>query len=163
MYVCVCMRVCVDVYDDVQSAWHLLIPNINAGRRSTLNRVLDGTLARGKVKILAGDFLVHINDVITCRLKMCSRIVTFCHENIITGRLIRLRMEDILRIDKLFLDGPNQIKRRLQLGFMIVRFGRCRDKRKPLVLGRDIMGGRHTAHVDVMLSIDLFLWDDELA
>jgi len=130
---------------------------------STLNRVLDGTLARGKVKILAGDLLVHVNDVITCRLKMCSRIVTFCHEDIITGRLIRLRMEDILRIDKLFLDRSNQIKRGLQLSLVIVGFGRCRDKRKPLVFCRDIMRGGNTAHVDVMLSVDLFLWDDELA
>ena len=39
-------------------------------------------LASGKVKVLAGDLLVDFNNVITCCLEMCCRIVTFRHKDL---------------------------------------------------------------------------------
>jgi len=121
------------------------------GVASTLDRVFNGALTSGKIKVLAGHLFVYVDNIIAGRLEVGCRVVRFCHENIISWKAL-FWGKDVLCVDELFVYCAQVLEGGLELCLRIGCLGGGGDESEPLALCADIVRRRHAANVNVYLS-----------
>jgi len=123
--------------------------------------VLEGVFHFAKIEVLAGPPLENVQHIQTGGLKVRGGVVRLGDEKLRLGARIN-RGEHIADLQEFLLDGSKEVEAGLDLCLGVRRLHRRRHHRhKPTFACNLCCVGNHR-DVDVGISSDLLLWDDDL-
>jgi len=141
----------------------LRILNENKGKKSFILCFVLLLLHGRQVKLLASDATVHVNHIINSSLKVASSIIALADEDLGLSAII-IGLLDITDRDELLIDSTKKVKSRLQfLDRIAFLLNGGRASSNPTALGSNVVGEAHDGHVDIRLTTDLLLRDDDLS
>jgi len=114
-----------------------------------------------EVKILASASLENVENIQASCLEVRSCVIRFGNKKL-AGCSIIARLEHIADLQKLLLDGPEKIQSWLDLSFWIVRLHRGGDHGDEPALAGHLGGGGDHRHIDIGLTTNLLLWNNDL-
>lgn len=123
--------------------------------------VLKGVFHFAEIKIFASPPLENVQHIQTSGLKVRGGVVGLGDEKLRLGARIN-GGEYVTDLQELLLDGSQQVETGLDLGLGVRRLHRCCHHRHKPTFARHLCCVGNHGDVDVRISSDLLLWDDDL-
>ena len=123
--------------------------------------VFESVLHLGEIKIFTSSSAKYVQNVQTSGLEVRGGVVRLGNEEL-TRRAVIIGIKDVTDLDEPLLNGAQESQTRLNFGLRIGCLHCCRYYGDKPALGCHLVRVAHHGDVDVRISSNLLLWDDDL-